>query len=82
MWAVVGILGDCDETSKTSQSVNLIWTHTTSFAMAKEEHRTIGLQIAKLVKDAYDKDYGNNVASIELDQLHGVEMPYEWMLIL
>ena len=33
-------------------------------AMAKEEHRTIGLQIAKLVKDAYDKDYGNNVASM------------------
>jgi len=32
--------------------------------MAKEEHRTIGLQIAKLVKDAYDKDYGNNVASM------------------
>ena len=33
-------------------------------AMAKEEHRTIGLQIAKLVKDAYDKDYGSNVASM------------------
>jgi len=32
--------------------------------MSKEEHRTIGLQIAKLVKEAYDKDYGSNVASI------------------
>ena len=32
--------------------------------MSKEEHRTIGLQIAKLVKDAYDKDYGNNVSAM------------------
>jgi hypothetical protein len=32
--------------------------------MAKEEHRTIGLQIAKLVKDAYDKDYGSNVTAM------------------
>ena len=31
---------------------------------AKEEHRTIGLQIAKLVKDAYDKEYGSNVTAM------------------
>ena len=32
--------------------------------MSKEEHRTIGLQIAKLVKEAYDKDYGSNVTTM------------------
>ena len=39
--------------------------------MAKEEHRTIGLQIAKLVKDAYDKDYGGNVTTMGIGSATG-----------
>ena len=33
-------------------------------AMSKEEHRTIGLQIAKLVKEASDKNYSRNVTTM------------------
>ena len=40
-------------------------------AMSKEEHRTIGLQIAKLVKEAYDKNYGNNVTTMGIGSTAG-----------
>ncbi len=39
--------------------------------MSKEEHRTIGLQIAKLVKEAYDKDYGKNVTAMGIGSAAG-----------
>ena len=39
--------------------------------MSKEEHRTIGLQIAKLVKEAYDKDYGSNVTTMGIGSTAG-----------
>ena len=39
--------------------------------MSKEEHRTIGLQIAKLGKEAYDKDYGSNVTAMGIGSTAG-----------
>ena len=40
-------------------------------AMSKEEHRTIGLQIAKLVKEAYDKNYSSNVTTMGIGATAG-----------
>ena len=40
-------------------------------AMSKEEHRTIGLQIAKLVKEAYDKNYSSNVPTMGIGSTAG-----------